>query len=90
MISECGSTAGNTVDMLCTPQVMLHTKMHCSQQGGGCPQVCIVSNLQQQNAVVRNLCPIFLLQLCYLEDSALLFDMRQVLESNVIVDLVRK
>lgn len=82
MISECGSIAGNTVDMLCTLQVMLHIKKHCNQQDGGCPQVCTVSNLQQQNAVVVNLCPVFLLWLCYLEDSAPPFDMRRALENN--------
>jgi hypothetical protein len=89
VISECGSIAGNTVDMLCTRQVMLHTKKHCNQQGVGCPQECNVSNLQQQNAVVVNLCPIFLLRLYYLEDSAPPFDTRQALES-IVLDLVPK
>jgi hypothetical protein len=82
-ISECGSIADNIVDMLCTRQVMSHTEKHCNRPDGECPQGYIVSGLHLQNAVLSNLCPIFLLWLYYLGDFAVPFDMRQGLENSV-------
>jgi hypothetical protein len=61
VLSDCDSTVGNIADIVCTRQVMLHTRMHCNQPGGECPQGCTVSGLRLQNAVLMNQCPTSLL-----------------------------
>jgi hypothetical protein len=85
--SDCDSIVGNTADTVCTQQVMLHIKMHCNQPGGECPQGCTVPGLHLQNAVLMYRCPVSLLWLYYLGDSAMPFDMRQGLENSVQMSL---
>lgn len=83
MLSDCDNIVGNIADTVCTQQVMLHTKMHCNQPGGECRPGCTVSGLHLQNDVLLNLCPLSLLWMYYLGDSAMPFDMRQGLENSV-------
>ena len=82
MISEFGSTAGNTADRLHIRQVMLHTEKHCNQPSEGCPPVCIVLSSHLQNAGLLNLHPVFQTWLYYLGDSAVPFGMRRELEKD--------